>query len=109
MARKAASTSTNKAKPKPTARKASPSRRCSVTFKFNAPGASSVDVAGTFNNWTLRGLKKGKDGVWKTNIRPQPGRYEYKFLVDHQWMPDPENLNRVKDEHGNENSVLELD
>lgn len=108
MARKAALTDKKTTKPKTAARKPAP-RRCSVTFKFHAPHAGSVDVAGTFNSWQLRALKKGKDGMWKTNIRPLPGRYEYKFLVDHQWMPDPENTNRVQDEYGNENSVLELD
>ncbi|GAB4316676.1 MAG: hypothetical protein Kow0074_04770 [Candidatus Zixiibacteriota bacterium] len=91
-----------------TARKPAP-KRCSVNFTIFAPHARSVDVAGSFNGWELKPLKKGKDGTWKVNVRPKPGRYEYKFLVDHQWITDPANPESNIDPNGNVNSVITLE
>lgn len=83
-------------------------KRCSVTFTMFAPNAQSVDVAGSFNDWKLKPLKKGRDGTWKAIMRPKPGRYEYKFVVDDQWITDPSNPELAHDEYGNVNSVIEL-
>ncbi len=83
-------------------------KRCSVTFTMFAPNAQTVDIAGSFNDWKLKPLKKGRDGNWKVNLRPKPGHYEYKFVVDHQWITDPANPESVRDEYGNVNSVIEL-
>ena len=82
--------------------------RSSATFALFAPNAQRVDVSGSFNGWDLKPMKKGKDGTWKVNLRPKPGRYEYKFIVDHQWIVDPTNPESVIDENGNINSVIEL-
>ena len=35
-----------------------------------------------------------------------PGTYEYKFCVDGQWQPDPENPNFMPNDLGTLNSVL---
>jgi len=83
--------------------------RKAVTFKLHAPGAQTVDVAGTFSNWTLKPMKKGKNGTWTATFRHPPGTYEYKFLVNHQWMEDPNNHEKVGDGHGGHNSVRRVD
>jgi len=79
--------------------------RKSVTFSLHAPGAQTVDVAGTFTNWSLKPMKMGKNGTWTATFRQPPGTYEYKFLVNHQWMEDPNNHEKVGDGHGGHNSV----
>jgi 1,4-alpha-glucan branching enzyme len=77
----------------------------SVTFRFDAPGATDVAIAGSFNNWTLRALKRRKDGIWSVTLRLAPGSYEYKFLIDDRWVEDPENPRKAPDPHGGYNSV----
>lgn len=57
-------------------------------------GASSVFLAGTFNNWdpTLLPFTKSENG-WTTSCAFPAGNYEYKFVIDGRWMPDPSNEN----------------
>src|SRR5438105_1937813 len=61
-----------------------------VEFKLNAPGAQSVALAGSFNNWDAKKTTLRKQGdCWTTNIKLPRGRYEYRFVVDGQWVSDP--------------------
>lgn len=83
--------------------------RQTVTFKIHAPHAQRVDIAGTLTNWELKPMKRAKDGTWKTTFRPLPGTYEYKFLIDHQWMEDPDNDDKTHDGHGGHNSVCRVE
>lgn len=55
-----------------------------VVFSIDAPLATTVAVAGCFNNWsvTKNKLKKDKKGVWSVKIPLAAGRYEYKFVCD---------------------------
>lgn len=85
------------------------SKRRTITFRYHAPDARTVDIAGSFNNWTLKQLKRSKDGTWKTIFRPKPGTYEYKFLVDHRWTEDPGNPETVDNDCGSFNSVCRVD
>lgn len=63
-----------------------------VEFSCNAPKATSVFVAGSFNDWrpdvTALHLDKS-DGQWSGTLALPPGRYEYKFVIDGQWCCDP--------------------
>jgi 1,4-alpha-glucan branching enzyme len=96
-------------------RKTAPAKRSgaagrkTVTFQLEAPHAGRVDYAGTLTQWELKPMKRGKDGTWKTTFRPQQGTYEYKFLVDHQWIEDPANHERTSDNHGGFNSVCRVE
>lgn len=68
-----------------------------------------VFAAGSFNGWNnsadpLTG--PDSDGVFTRAVRLPPGRYLYKFVVDGNWIPDPDNPNRSTD--GYNNSVLDL-
>ena len=62
-----------------------------ITFKYCAPEAKSVVLAGSFNGWNAAAnhMKKGKDGVWSTTVNLLPGTYEYLFIVDGEWKTDP--------------------
>ncbi len=72
--------------------------------------AKKVSIAGTFNNWNkhVNYLKEEKPGVWSIVIPLVPGSYQYKFIVDGNWIPDPANPNKITDPDGNENSVLKV-
>jgi 1,4-alpha-glucan branching enzyme len=62
-----------------------------VDFKYSAPNANRVFIAGTFNNWSpsANPLKKDWTGMWKTSLKLSAGKYEYKYIVDGNWQNDP--------------------
>jgi beta-lactamase regulating signal transducer with metallopeptidase domain len=97
-----------------TARKLSlppPSLKGNTTFRLSGyPNARIVAVAGSFNNWNQSQFLFTKvDGEWICRINLPPGKYEYKFIVDGNWLVDPRNPETKYDERGNENSVLVAD
>ena len=64
-----------------------------VKFEYYNPDAKQVYLAGEFNEWSTTSLpmRKEKDGTWWIVIKLSPGKYEYKFVVDGQWVADPDN------------------
>jgi len=69
--------------------------------------AKNVSVAGDFNDWDAeKDPLTEADGVWSTTIEVKPGRYEYKFVVDDEWISDPANPETVSDPYGGSNSVV---
>lgn len=82
-----------------------------VTFHIPAPQARSVALVGEFNRWqhekALR-LERGEDGVWRGRLSVPPGSYQYKYLVDGQWVLDPENPLRVVTDNGIVNSLIRV-
>lgn len=75
---------------------------------IEAPGAESVHVAGTFNNWDASAtpLTKDRNGVWKTRLKLPSGEHEYKFVIDQEWLTDPCNPNTRANGFGTWNSVF---
>ena len=81
-----------------------------VVFTLNMPGASRVELIGSFNRW------KPGDSVmmwdetrkaWVLSLDLRKGRYEYAFLVDgEKVVPDPNALIYQNDGFGNKNSIL---
>jgi 1,4-alpha-glucan branching enzyme len=56
------------------------------------PNAKKVIVTGNFNGWNESELVMQKiDGGWELPYVLRPGNYEYKFICDGKWMPDPAN------------------
>jgi 1,4-alpha-glucan branching enzyme len=83
------------------------SNREKVPFACLAPTAANVALAGDFTTWELDPvpMKKNKDGWWKVTVNLAPGRYEYKFIVDGQWIEDPAAAECSPDPYGGANSV----
>ncbi len=81
-----------------------------VSFVLDAPEANEVMLAGSFNDWDHRNaiLKRSKNRIWKKELMLRPGRYEYKFVVDGNWISDPFNNNKTGNSFGSENSVIEI-
>lgn len=64
-----------------------------VRFEYYNPDAKQVYLAGEFNEWSTTSLpmRREEDGTWWIVIKLSPGKYEYKFVVDGQWVADPDN------------------
>lgn len=79
-----------------------------TTFRLKGyAGARVVALAGTFNDWNQSQLLFEKEGdEWVCRIDLAPGKYTYKFIIDGNWILDPENPNTEDDERGHTNSVL---
>ena len=78
-------TAANKAPAKKAAPKAAAPKKVAVEFVADCPLATTVSVAGTFNNWAVDKdmLKKDKkSGLWTAKISLAAGDYEYKFVCD---------------------------
>jgi 1,4-alpha-glucan branching enzyme len=82
-----------------------------TTLHLDLPNAGQVFVAGQFNEWsqTKTPLEKGQDGIWRVTLKLKPGKYEYKFYADGQWLEDPTNPDKVPDPYGGNNSVLTVE
>jgi chromosome partitioning protein len=79
-----------------------------ITFTFpNHNGVQKVQIAAEFNGWNpaFGKLKKSKE-CWLATFPLKPGRHEYKYLVNGEWMLDPENNHKVKTALGVFNSVI---
>jgi 1,4-alpha-glucan branching enzyme len=78
-----------------------------VRFEFTHPTAASVCVAGTFNGWhaEAKPLHSQGDGHWRKDTMLPAGTYEYRLVVDGQWIADPSVAESVGNPFGGRNSV----
>ncbi|MHB8520476.1 MAG: glycogen-binding domain-containing protein [Limisphaerales bacterium] len=81
-----------------------------VRFEFTHPTATTVCVAGTFNQWqpAAKSMHLSENGHWLKETVLAPGTYEYCLVVDGQWMPDPLAKETVPNPFGGRNSVLKV-
>ncbi|HUF13253.1 MAG TPA: glycogen-binding domain-containing protein [Longimicrobiales bacterium] len=88
---------------------AAPAAEIYVHFRLDAPGASSVHLAGDFTDWEpAYQLHESQPGVWTAVVPLQAGVHDYAFVIDgKRWTPDPL-ATRVDDGFGGENSRLSL-
>jgi hypothetical protein len=81
-----------------------------VVFSLNMPGASRVELIGSFNQWRSGDLLMNWDEsrkAWTVSLGLQKGRYEYAFLVDgEEVVPDPKAFIHQEDGFGNKNSII---
>jgi RHS repeat-associated protein len=68
-----------------------------VTFTYTNSTATSVWLAGDFNGWQAANSQMtNNNGTWSITIPLQLGAsYQYKFIVDGQWVSDPNNPNTI--------------
>ena len=81
-----------------------------VLFELSIANAWMVSIAGTFNDWnpgatpmTFMGGSK-----WARKLALAPGRYEYRFVVNGQWMDPPNAKAYMPNPHGGRNAVVEI-
>jgi chromosome partitioning protein len=80
-------------------------------FIFNAPKASCVKIAGTFNNWSTSEeslMERRKDGTWSKCVSLVAGTHQYRFLIDDEWVADQNNSHQVNNPFGGKNSVIKI-
>jgi len=62
-------------------------------FVGHFPGARSVEVVGSFNDWRRGALSlsdEDHDGIWHGAVVLPTGQHEYMFVVDgERWVADP--------------------
>ena len=77
---------------------------------LKAPGAKSVYVTGSFNDWSLdETCRMSKnEGVWTLKVNLKPGTYKYQFIVDGKWQEDPANARIERNSFGDINSLIEV-
>lgn len=98
------------------------------TYKVpaGAPALTSVNVAGSFNEWSTTAvpMTKQADGTWKATLKLNPGSYQYKYVMNgNTWVQsmcsdatwgdpanggkvDPAVTSCVDDGFGGQNGVL---
>lgn len=83
--------------------------RAKIVFSTRAPENAMVQIAGDFNEWTPENLQFvcGREGaLWQKKISLSQGSYQYKYLIDGNWVHDPHNREMVNDPFGDKNSVI---
>ena len=85
-------------------------RTTGVHIQFNHATAASIAIAGTFNEWrpTATPMIAIGEGRWVKKLVLPPGVYEYRLVVDGQWIPDPRARETVPNPFGGLNSVLKV-
>lgn len=81
-----------------------------VEFNFYCPHANEVYLAGEFNDWNIGSLpmKKDEEGIWKTEIKLIPGRYEYKFFADGRWIEEIAGVETILNPFGTKNFIISV-
>lgn len=85
-----------------------PSAPEKVRIKFHHEKAKSVYIAGAFNDWRPEAtpmISLG-NGQWVKELTLAPGRYEYRLVVEGEWICDPKAPECVPNPFGGCNSVL---
>ena len=84
-----------------------PDNKCTCLGLY-APDAQAVFVAGTFNDWqpSATPLLKQTDGRWIVELMMEPGRHEYRFIVNGKWTNDPLSAAYVSNPFGDLNCIV---
>jgi 1,4-alpha-glucan branching enzyme len=80
------------------------------SFRFTAPAAMSVLLAGDFTHWQQNPIpmQKGKAGIWTASVELPAGKHTYRFIVDGEWMDDPECTLRIPNPYGSQDMVRQV-
>ena len=80
-------------------------------FRLKGYGtAKKIIVAGDFNQWNPTSFVMTSSGdEWVFPVRLSVGKHLYKFIVDGEWIKDPQNKLWEQNEHGTGNSIVWID
>ena len=81
-----------------------------ILFIQPSDGASQMQIAGDFNAWTPSTTPMCHDehlGIWQAHVELPPGRYQYRVVVDGNWIRDPHNSDFEINPFGELNSVVD--
>jgi 1,4-alpha-glucan branching enzyme len=79
-----------------------------VHFEYEDTAARKVCLAGSFNNWHAQESEMIPlgSGKWVKDLDLAPGTYEYRFVIDGQWVTDPRCPHTIPNAFGEANSLL---
>jgi len=83
-----------------------------VVVRYSDPGAGDVRIAGDFNGWVpdrdvdTRFEDDAGARVWTKVLHLAPGTYQYRYVVDGEWRPDPDNPRAIAGPVGGRSSLL---
>lgn len=82
----------------------------SIRVQFTHPTASAVAIVGTFNDWRPKATEMIPvgEGRWLKELTLAPGTYEYLFVADGAWVPDPAATHTVPNPFGGVNCLLHV-
>jgi 1,4-alpha-glucan branching enzyme len=79
-----------------------------VRFSLSAPGAKQVLLAADFTDWEAHARRmkrtKPRSRTFAATVTLARGTYEYKFIVDGEWVEDPK-AESVMNRLGSRNSL----
>ncbi len=80
------------------------------TFTYFSKTAKAVSIASSFNNWSAQTnpMIYDSNGTWKLEINLTPNYYQYKIVVDGNWIPDPKNDWKINDGGDSFNSIVKV-
>ncbi|MDD5109374.1 MAG: AAA family ATPase [Candidatus Omnitrophica bacterium] len=81
-----------------------------VVLTIKAPEAKEVYLAGEFNNWKLDEFSRMEknNGCWIKRLNLNNGKYRYRFVIDGNWVEDPNNPLTQLNTYGSLDSLLEV-
>lgn len=84
-------------------------RRVKIVFCSAIRNPKTVAVAGDFSEWESLPMERVSENCFALTLQLRPGKYEYGFFVDGNWVPDPLSTRMVADGFGSVNSILVVD
>jgi 1,4-alpha-glucan branching enzyme len=95
---------------KPKAKTVTASKSVLVHFEFIHPTAQRVCIAGAFNDWhcSATPMIALGEGRWAKELQLPPGTYEYRFVVDGEWVTDPNSMETAVNPFGGHNTLLRV-
>ena len=80
----------------------------SIAFVLDSPSGENAAIAGSFTNWEPLPMTKDANGLWRVTVQLAHGTYQYRFLVDGQWLDDGSNPRKTTDASGISTLVCEV-
>ena len=80
-----------------------------VSFELQAGHGRTVCLAGSFNDWEPDNSQMNYNSAkkcYQLDIDLAPGYYEYKFVINGEWVLDEANPNFAANDFGTLNSVI---
>lgn len=86
-------------------------RRTNGSVKFSVKlgrWADAVQLAGDFTGWKPISMRRCRGNRFVVDVHLEAGCYDYSFIVDGQWEPDPDNSRRSISPYRTTNSVAQI-
>jgi cytoskeletal protein CcmA (bactofilin family) len=74
-----------------------------IIFSLDRPDLDDVRVTGDWMGWDAEGerMKQDENGKWSIAVPLEPGLHAYRFYIDGEWVPDPDEPdNLIQDRYG---------